>query len=446
MAIQVHKELQERSFLGLFDRPATSGVDRRFLRECFNADLRGGVLSRRGGKRRINNTALSGTQHGVFYAKFNNGTNERIVAHGTAVSVVTKEPSAITNSLPSDDNTISGGKTYFAQLADLVFMSNATDLDMKYNGTALQKWGIEKPGSAPSGSSASGSVSSTRRYRITFYNSATLHEGPPSDATSDVVLSSQDRTVTSPSSPTDGQVDQWRAYAAIVVADRPGIYFRVGTANLASNITDSRTDAVLKVQNVLEEFLNEPPAGPFSLIATHQGRILAVPDADKSLLYISDHGGFYSKPESFPVLNFLPISYRDGDDLTAIVSMDEFVLLFKRYSIWAMVGNWPDIQLRAISFRPDRTSIGTIDQNAVVAFEQEIIFPSHDGVYRLAKGELASEGLFKSNKISDVIDNFYDKVDQSSAIHASYDRSRRQYRLWLTMRTGQSVSAVRVQA
>ena len=446
MAIQVHKELQEKSFLGLFDRPATSGVDRRFLRECFNVDLRGGVLSRRLGKRRINNTALSGTQHGVFYAKFANGTNERLVAHGAVISVVTKEPTAITNSLPSDDNTPTGGKTYFAQLANHVFYSNGVDLDEKYNGTARQKWGIEQPSSAPSGSSASGSVSSTRRYRITFYNSTTKHEGPPSDATSDITLSSQDRTVTSPSQPTDGQIDQWRAYAAIVVADRPGIYYLVGTADIATDITDSKTDAILKVQNVLEEFLNDPPAGPFYLIATHAGRIIAVPAGDKSLLYISDHGGFFSKPESFPVLNFLPINYQDGDIITAIVSMDEFVLIFKRYSIWAMLGTWPDIQLRAVSYRADRTSIGTIDQNAVVAFETEVIFPSHDGVYRLAKGELASEGLFKSNKISGVIDSFYEKVDQSSTIHASYDRSRRQFRMWLTMKTGQSVNAVRVQA
>ena len=112
-----------------------------------------------------------------------------------------------------------------------------------------------------------------------------------------------------------------------------------------------------------------------------------------------------------------------------------------RYSIWAIFGNWPDISVKAISYRPDNTSIGTIDQRAVVAFEREVIFPSHDGVYALAKGELLSEGLFKTNKLSGIIDDFYSAIDLNQNIHTAYDRSRRQYRLWCSFRTGQNVNA-----
>src|SRR3990167_5429788 len=68
--IPLKKELQDQDFLGLYQRPTTSGLNPRFLRECFNVDLRGGTAARRLGRRRVNNTALSGTQYGIFYAQF----------------------------------------------------------------------------------------------------------------------------------------------------------------------------------------------------------------------------------------------------------------------------------------------------------------------------------------------------------------------------------------
>lgn len=446
MPIPIKTELNEGPFLGLWDRPATSGLNKRYLRECFNVDLRGGVLMRRLGNRRINNTALSGTQHGIFYAKFNSGTNERLVAHGTGVSKVTREPTALTTNFPSDMTARVGAKTYFVQIENQVFMCNGEDLDWKYNGTNMQKWGISAPASAPTITEVSGSVTSTRRYRTTYYNSTSGHEGPPSAATGDKTLDNEDATISSPATPTDPQVDQYRAYAAIVTAGRPGTYYRIGTANLASTLTDNFSDANLKVRNILEEFLNNPPSdiGPFYMIAQHQGRVLAVPDNDRSILYISDHGGFYSKPESFPIFNFLPINYRGGDEIRAIASFDELALIFMKFSIWGMMGSWPDIRLVAVSYQPDRTSIGTIEHKAIKVFDQGVVFPSHDGVYALTKGDKPGLGFFKQSKISDVIDDFYDFVDQNATIHAAYDRSRRQYRLFCSLRTGQNVNAVRV--
>src|SRR3990167_641009 len=443
MPIPLKKELMQSAFLGLIDRPATSGLNPRFVKEALNVDWRGGVASRRLGVRRVNNTALSGTiRQGVYFARFHSGTTERFAAHGASISVVTREPTAITNSLPSDWAALTGGSpTYFQKLNDLIFISNGIDNDTKYNGTVRQKWGISAPGSAPTITEAAGSVSSVRRYVATFVNSATGHEGPPSSQTEEKTLDNENGTVVSPSAPTDPQVDQWRAYAAIVVGGRPGIFYRIGTANIATNLTDNFSDANLKIRNILEEFVNDPPPGPFSLIAQHGGRILAVAASDKSIVYVSDHGGFFSKPESFPVLNYLPINYRGGDEITAIVSFDEYWLAFMKYSIWAVLGNWPDISMKAISYRPDNTSIGTIDQRAVVAFEREVIFPSHDGIYALAKGEGLSEGLFTTNKLSGIIDDFYSAIDLNQLMHASYDRSRRQYRLWCSFRTGQDVHA-----
>ena len=440
MSIPIRKELQDKAFAGLYQRPATSGLSPRFLRECFNVDLRGGTLSRRGGTRRVNNTALSGTQYGLFYARFASGTNERLAAHGGNISRVTREPAAVTSSIPSDWSARAGGTTYWGMLDNLVFIANSVDNDIKYNGTALQKWGIEAPTIGAITPSA-GSPSSTRRYIATYYNSATGHEGPESTQSAATILDNQQASVASPATPTDGQIDQWRLYAAIVTGARPGVFYRVGTANLGVAVVDTFTDALLQVRQPLEEFSNAAPGGPLRLFTIHQGRIVAVAQADRSLLLISDHDGFYSKPESFPALNFVPVNYRDGDFITALASLDDYLFIFKQFSIWAMIGSWPDITFKAVSYRPDNTAIGTIDQRAIYIFDRGIVFPSHDGIYLLKKGSGMNEDLFSTSKISNSIDDFYDQIDQSAAMHAAYDRSRRQYRFFCNFRTGQNVNA-----
>jgi len=441
MPIAISTEVQEKAFRGLFARPATSGLNPVFLREALNCDFRGGVASRRGGLRRINNTALSGTGYGPFYARFQSGINELLAAHGANISVVTREPTAISQSLPTDWVARVGNTTYFNKLNDSVFICNQTDNDTKYGGTNLQKWGISAPSAAPTITESSGTVSSTRRYKTTYLNSTTVHEGPDSSATADITLTNEQASSASPATPTDPQVNQWRLYAAVVSAGRPGVYYRVGTAALGTAIVDNVSDAVLKTAQILEEFTNNPPSGPLRFAVVHQGRILAIPQDDRSIIYISDHDGFFSKPESFPVMNFLPINYRDGDVLTAIVSFDEYFLAIKQFSIWAVIGAWPNVSVKAVSYRPDNTGIGTIDQRAVVAFERGAVFPSHDGVYVIEKGSVASEDLFRTTKISGWIDDFYAQVDLSQNMFAAFDRSRRSYRLWCTLRTGQNQNA-----
>lgn len=443
MAQPIKKELQDRAFLGLYDRPATSGLNPRFLREAFNADFRGGVISKRLGLRRVNNTALSGTTGGIFFARFASGTNERLAAHGANISVVTREPSAITQSLPSDWSARTGGTTYWVMLDNQVFIANAIDNDVKYTGSALQKWGIEAPTEVGAVTEGSGAVTSQRRYIAVFYNSTTQQEGAGSPQSSTINLDNEQASVAAPppTSPTDPQINQWRLYAAIVTAGRPGVFYRVGTSNLGIVVSDNLTDASLQVRQPLEEFSNNAPDGPLKIICPHQGRILAVPQDDQSIVLISDHDGFFSKPESFPIFNYIPINYRDGDVITALASMDEYALIFKRFSIWGILGSWPNITIKAISYRPDHTSLGTIDQRAIAVFDREVVFPSHDGVYMIQKGQTLDEGLFSTNKISGVIDDFYDMVDQSAAMHAAYDRSRKQYRLFCSLRTGQQVNA-----
>lgn len=442
MSIPIKKEIQDKAFAGLYQRPSTSGLNPRYLREAFNADFRGGVISKRLGLRRVNNTALSGTGGGIFFARFASGTNERLVAHGTNISVVTREPTAISKSLPSDWSARAGGTTYWAMLDNQVFIANGVDNDIKYTGSALQKWGIEAPAAVGTVTESAGAVTSQRRYIAVYYNSTTQQEGSESPQSSAVNLANEQASVASPATPTDPQVNQWRLYAAVVTAGRPGVFYRVGTANLASAIADNLIDSSLQVRQPLEEFTNNAPSGPFKLICVHAGRIVGVPNGDQSVAVISDHDGFFSKPESFPVMNYIPINYRDGDVITAMASMDEYLLFFKRFSIWAMLGSWPDITIKAVSYRPDHTSLGTIDQRAIVVFDREVVFPSHDGVYAIAKGQTVDEGLFNTSKISGKIDDFYDAVDQSAAMHAAYDRSRRQYRLFCSFRTGQNVGAV----
>ena len=255
MAIPLKKELMQSAFLGLIERPATSGLNPRYVKEALNVDWRGGVASRRLGVRRVNNTALSGTiRQGIYYARFHSGTTEILAAHGAAISVVTREPTAITNNLPSDWAAFAGASpTYFCKLNDLVFISNGTDNDTKYTGTNRQKWGIEAPGVVQTITESAGAVSSVRRYKMTYVNSTTGHEGPPTtDETAQVTLDNEQASVASATTPTDPQVNQWRLYAAIVVGGRPGIYYRIGTAALGTAIADNFTDALLKVRNVME--------------------------------------------------------------------------------------------------------------------------------------------------------------------------------------------------
>jgi hypothetical protein len=311
------------------------------------------VAAKRPGFELINTAPVTGRPTVIGQFEFNR--NNAGVATSTHLIVssdgtLTKPngaatPVAVDGATPTP---FTAGNLYpvFAVLNNLCFIVNGTDKKKLSSAGTVQNWGIVRP-TAPTAvdSGVAGTPSGTYQFARTFYNSTTGHESSRSDLVS-VTVAGKKITV-SWVAPADPQVDYVFIYVRkasimseffrLIVGTTPASATNGGFAVVTTSITVDVTDAQLTALELLspDTAENEPPPSGLVAAAPHISRMFV---ADKSQIY-------YSKPklpEAFDPDYFEPVNSDDGQDIVAIGSFFERLVVWKTDSMYGLYGQDPN--------------------------------------------------------------------------------------------------------
>lgn len=318
------------------------------------------------------------------------------------------------------------------------FIFDGTNPTLKWNGFGLTKMGLPTP-TAPAAPTPTGGTAIGRGVRDYFRTLKTsVHEGDLSAAKRVTETGAGGEIFTSPVNGVDyddPQVTTWALYRTQAGGAKP---FFVGQADIGLPITDNLTDEVLGAGSPAEQLVNRAPdATPFNglfvTMVEHQGLVWGVDTFDRSLVRFSWGTDQYMAPEGWPEERVVPVAHGDGDEIVALASFFEWLVVFKQLSTWAIVGaldtGYQVVPIMAAG-GGTRIGVGCVAGSGVQHLENEIIFPSRDGVYVIQRfqGQQAGVG---AKKISDAIDGLYSCTNAALGAAALYDRQRQVYQLYM---------------
>lgn len=433
MAVAIQRTPLLGTWRGLHQRKRESDVDPMYARRARNVEFFGNVIAPRGGTHRLNLVPAAGRVHALHHARFRNTTDEVIAAAGAKLqrvatgATVVDPPVDLPLSLPAGTPARVGAiGSMFASLANLVFHVNGVDLDVKYDGAAWTKFGLDAPTAAPLLTNlTAGALTGTFGVIVTYVN-AEEHESEGS-AQARITLTAQKLKAQAFAS-TDPQTVKTRFYRTTTGGDGVWFFWKEIATN-GGIVEGDESDDLLGAQ--LERFLNEPPPGPLRLVVSwpQAGRMLGVPEEFPSMLLYTDLGLGFLKPESWPPENLVLVNFDDGDEILAVLVLFDSVIIRKTRSTWRLRGIPPDLTLEPISFDADRTGIGAIAQAADIVVDNDAFLPSLDGAYDLSR---YSTGGFETTRLSRAIDDLWQSLQPSSGrrAHAVFHRFRRQIRFF----------------
>jgi hypothetical protein len=426
---------------GMLQRGHPRRVATGYQREALNISYRGGMPQSRPGVRPYHaGNLLSADTFGMGWFVTSAGRRELLVATSTSITRIRTRGLDASGalsllSLPSGERTRTApAHCYFLSLsagATLTFVYDGVNTNLKYDGTTLTKMGLGAGLSpaAPTTAAIGGFLSDgTRQYVMTLVSA--FHEGDPTPEASktEVVLAgateTQTATFASPSAAAidDPQVTHWNLYRTV----RDGAaYFYVDQALVGNPITDTLADDTLSAGTALEEFVNTAPPGPWVALCEHRGQLIGVHAGDRNTLFHSYFDPDYMVPEGWPANWTTPVAHGDGDKITALWSLNEWVVIFKEHGIWGLQGAWPDTELiPVVAPNGQRLGIGCASQSSVLQVDNRLIFLARDGVYAIDRFA-SPEGGLQAQRLSGPIDDVIAALDYGESVSLAYDRRHR---------------------
>ncbi len=422
-------------FRGMLQRKHPRAVHPGYVNEALNVVFIGGIPVSRPGIRPFTGAPCAGAVRGMGWHVDSTGFRELLIAAGAAIQRAVEGGDPFTlplTDLPAADQTrtepdvvnflsLSGG-------TGTTIIYDGVNQNIKWTGTALTKLGFER-GSTPAAPVITGGgqmEDGNRDYVLTFDSG--LHEGDPSLAPRNVTNSpGQTNTFASPVFGVDffdPQISIWKLYRT-----RKGAkdYFFVNSADIGLPIADNTTDDDLAASTPLEELRNTQPVGPFVAMCEHRGQVVGVNTDDLNLVRFSNFDEQYMVPEGWPADWVWPVSHGDGDEIRALVSFHEFIVVFKQNGAWAISGTWPDLSVTPIlaAGGGKRIGIGVYNPGSILQIENQIIFVSRDGVYQLER----ANGVV-AKRLSGPIDDIFSAAKFSLGASTSFDRKRRLFIEW----------------
>lgn len=149
----------------------------------------------------------------------------------------------------------------------------------------------------------------------------------------------------------------------------------VADASITSN------EIIYTQGGILDNF----PCPPINFIANFNNRLWAITDQPNLLAFSKDYlpgEGVAFHPALTKTID------PAGGDLTAILAMDDKLVVFKRSLIRAFVGSGPDNAGNNSNFTTDElvtSDAGCIEPRSVVLFDQGMLFKSAKGIYMLSR-------------------------------------------------------------
>lgn len=140
---------------------------------------------------------------------------------------------------------------------------------------------------------------------------------------------------------------------------------------------------------VLTVLAGSPPHAQY--VAAHKNRIfMAHTAANSSRLFFSD----VLNVESWPVLNFIDVSPNDGDWITGLLTLDDYLIITKNRSVWLLLGS----SIEDFSVRRLHAEAGCIAPRSLTRVGEGFAFVAHDGVYmsNMSQVQLVTERIRKT--------------------------------------------------
>lgn len=112
--------------------------------------------------------------------------------------------------------------------------------------------------------------------------------------------------------------------------------------------------------------------------------------ANSSRLFFSD----VLNVESWPVLNFIDISPNDGDWITGLLALGDYLIITKNRSVWLLLGS----SIEDFSVRRLHAEAGCIAPRSLTRVGEGFAFVAHDGVYmsNMSQVQLVTERIRKT--------------------------------------------------
>lgn len=263
--------------------------------------------------------------------------------------------------------TVYGEVFQFADANNLCYIVNGTD-QVKFNGTVVQNIGIIAPLAAPAvAAGAAGTADGTYEGRVTYGNSAagTESSAGPTSATVTVGANTLNWSAI-PVSP-DTQVD--RRYLYIRNTATMAEFYLAGTVsnNTATTASTNFLDVALTTigPSTTE---NNPPPDNIKFIAFHKSRLFL---ADLTNVYYSKLDNI----EAFDPLAFESPDPDNGQQIRAIISFADMLVILKERSAYALIGDDPDFW----AIRQIDPSVGCISPRGVKVADNQLFWWSEQG-------------------------------------------------------------------
>lgn len=240
----------------------------------------------------------------------------------------------------------------FAVANDLCFIVNDVD-QKKFDGTNVTKFGITRP-AAPTATAVAGGAMAAGVWDValTYFNSATGHESSRSDFSSVTLAAGNLRINVSWLAPTDTQVTHVRVYARQQTAGQNAYRAVAGAtpaadatyggyvpATLATQLDISATQYSAFTLLAPSDVENNPPASGLKAPVWHYSRMFLF---DSGNLYYSKIRDNVPFPEAFDPGNYEPVNPNDGDTIVGGASFGGKLYIFKKQSIYRLVGPDPN--------------------------------------------------------------------------------------------------------
>jgi len=260
----------------------------------------------------------------------------------------------------------SGVKVAYTTYQNLLFSSDGTNGPWKYDGSGFYNMGIDIP-SAPTGAtSGAGTLTAgTYYYGVSFVNSQAV-EGEIGSISPGITIAAS-LTIGLTGIPVGSSLAGVNSRVIYRRFGLDGDFYRV--AEIADNTTTTYTDNIHDTELGGEPVEDGTKPTPFTTIALHKERLFFDDSTDRSLLRWTDLGNpFISQVE-----NFEPIDNKDGENIIAIATQDEFVNIFKSNNNYSIQTTDPADETTWIS-RKSPANLGIVGPRAFTYGENGILF------------------------------------------------------------------------
>lgn len=408
--------------------PATM-LDPRCVADAKNFNLTNKKgLSKRGGMTKLyaSLTSVGAVDiNNLFEYKSPQGTNYLLVAFSTFIKAWYNPSGGVQWNIMKSSLT-SGLKHSFAVHLGSCYIANGTDANFRLfnpsggaiNDITAYNVGIPVRATKPAVALGTGTLNGDYRYKTCYMRTLAgsigyQQVGNPS-AASDLIQpgGSNGVDVTLVAS-TDTNVTHIRVYRTL---NGGSIYYKQGDhANSDGDITDNTSDNLITVQ--LETNNHAPPKAKF--LTVHKDRMFYAncpAETDGEYLVVWSKSG---KPESIPITdNFQYFDRADGEAITGIASLGDYLVVFKRNKISILAGDLTESsELYSIAM-----GVGCIASWAILPFEDKVVFLSEEGwkacdgknVFNLSQNinGILADGWITENENANVSAIYYPEKSQ----------------------------------